>query len=99
MEKNCERSEFFQTLSSDVREDLRPSHKAWRTMDFDVPGACQIKKKASRQPKKIYVQDSILMILEIVKIYKMEMKEAFTFIPNITASDCFVFCILAFVLH
>jgi hypothetical protein len=26
LDKNCERSEFFQTLSSDVREDLRPSH-------------------------------------------------------------------------
>ena len=25
LDKNCERSEFFQTLSSDVREDLRPS--------------------------------------------------------------------------
>ena len=25
LDKNCERSKFFQTLSSDVREDLRPS--------------------------------------------------------------------------
>ena len=35
------------------------------------------------------------MILEIVSFYKMDMEEAFAFIPNITASDCFVFCILA----
>ena len=76
-------------------EDPFLNYKALKTMVIDIPGACQIKNKAQRQPKKIDVQNSILMILEIVSFYKMDMEEAFAFIPNITASDCFVFCILA----
>jgi hypothetical protein len=27
LDRNCERSEFFQTLSSNEREDLRPGRK------------------------------------------------------------------------
>ena len=71
--------------------------KAVKTLAIDIPRACQQKKyrKSKSTPSKEHVQGSIEMIIEIMDTYDIETGKMFDSIPEIDASDCFVFCSLA----
>ena len=53
------------------------------------------KKGIKKEALKKYAQNSIIMILETVNLYKIEMYKAFENIPNLTVLNCFAVCTLA----
>ena len=71
--------------------------KAVKTLSMDIPRACKSSRQSKLRtfPTKKDVQASINMILQIIDLYNIENQKVFYSIPNISASDCFVFCSIA----
>ena len=75
-------------------ENPLTNFQAVTTLAIDIPRVCHVRHPRNA-PRNVDVLNSIKMICDMISSYHLEMEQVFKYMPDIAASDCFVFCTIA----